>query len=93
MKTSEIKDLIFADTLSKKGDVYTARRGYFFSGGNNSVGFAERIKRVFPNAVIIDHGDHWAAFRGGASTAQSSHWWVKFKLVDSQSGLPAHLRL
>lgn len=93
MKTNDIKDMLDADTISKKGDVYTIRREFFYSHGGSSEGLANKVKKVFPNAVIVDHGEHWAAFRGGASVAQSSHWWVKFKLVDLQSGLPAHLRL
>ena len=85
--------MIHADSISKKGDIYTARRGFFYTHGGSSDAFAERIKNTFPNAVILDHGEQWRPFRGGATVAQGSHWWVKFKLVDSQGGLPAHLRL
>lgn len=102
MKTEEMRNKIMADTLSKKGDIYTARKGFFYSHGGSSEIFANRIKDRIPNVIIIDHGEQWKPFRGGASVAQSTHWWVKFKIVTGvvadmgrafDGGLPSNLRL
>lgn len=81
MKTEEIRQLIRADTLSKKGDIYTARRGFFYTSGGTSEAFANRIRDVIPSARILDHGEVWKDFKGGASVANQSHWWVKFKIT------------
>ena len=35
-------------------------------------------KAAFPNAEILESGEVWKDFRGGASVAQQSHWFVKF---------------
>ncbi len=79
--TGELKEKMpFADTVSMRDGVITIRRGFFYRMGGSSEKFAARVKEVFPNAEIIDHGEHWAAFRGGASVRNSSHWWVKFTL-------------
>ena len=80
MRNIDIKEKIGADTISKKNEVYTARKGYFYTMGKTSFDFVNRILNEFPNVKIIDSGDHYASFRGGASVANSSHWFVKFTL-------------
>lgn len=79
-KLSEIKDRIYADTLSKKDDIYTARKQFFYTHGYTSAKFAENIKLALPHAIILEHRERWRAFRGGASVGNSSHWEVKFKI-------------
>lgn len=74
----EIKDAIGADTLSFREGIFTARRGFFYSHGGSSNQFAEKIRNRIKNAVILDHGEVWKPFRGGAPVAKQSHWWVKF---------------
>jgi len=85
MKASEIeKKLIEADiypsTLSIRKGVVTFRKGFFYTHGNSAVKYAEAIKRVFPQANILETQDIWTAFRGGASVAKSSHFLVKFEI-------------
>jgi hypothetical protein len=78
MKLNSITDRTHVDSISIKNGVITVRRGYFYSGGKTAQDFADRIQRDIPEAKIIDYGEHWAAFKGGASVAKQSHWWVKF---------------
>ena len=80
MKNIEIKDILNADTLSKKDGIYTARWEFFYRFGKTFHDYVDRVKRKFPNAQIIEARENWKPFRGGASTANSSHWYVKFKL-------------
>lgn len=80
MKLVDIKHKIGADTLSKKGEVYTARKQFFYRHGRTAENFAERIAKEFPNAMIDSFSEEWHPFRGGANVANSSHWWVKFTL-------------
>ena len=70
-----------ADTLSKnKAGNYVARKSFFYTHGQTAEGFADKIKAVYPNAEIVDKGSQWKAFKGGASVAQGSHFWVEFKM-------------
>lgn len=77
------ENVVGVDSCSKRDGVFTARKGFFYTFAGTSEKFAETIKAAFPNAKIIEHGEHWAPFRGGASVAESSHWWVKFTMEDA----------
>lgn len=81
-KLSEIKINIGAHSISKKGDVITVRRGYYYTFGKTLNDFKGKVLKAYPNAEIISSGDHYASFRGGAPLHQQSHWWVKFKLPE-----------
>ena len=61
-------------------------RGYFYHHGQTADQFAartaEELEKVFPNTFKLkDCGDHFAAFRGGASLWASSHLWAEFSFV------------
>tara|TARA_R110000772_G_scaffold120186_1_gene226379 strand:- start:1143 stop:1391 length:249 start_codon:yes stop_codon:yes gene_type:complete len=78
---NEVKDQIDGiDTLSVRNGVYTARRGFFYRHGKTSQHIVDKITWPFPTATIIDHGEVWKAFNGGAPVSKQSHWWVKFTL-------------
>lgn len=63
------------------------RHEYFFSHGGSSEKLAARVTDQLTKAgvkhTVVDHGNHWAPFKGGAPTSKSSHWWVKVKLHDT----------
>lgn len=80
MSEREIKKRICASTLSCRGGVYTARWGFFYRNGGTSEKHANIVREKLPGALVLDHGEVWKAFRGGASVGQSSHWWVKFTI-------------
>ena len=83
MKLKEIKKFIGADgadTISRKDGVITVRKGFYYQMGKTSEDFKNKVLKAFPDAKIIDFGEHYAMFRGGASVAKGSHWYVKFKL-------------
>jgi hypothetical protein len=81
MKLNEIKEAVAVDSVSRKGDVITLRRQFFYRHGKTSADLAERAKLALPGFEVIDHGEHYAAFRGGASVAKSSHWWVRVRPI------------
>ncbi len=85
MKLSDIKDKLNADTISRRDGVITIRREFFYTNGFNSGILAERVRRTFPQATIIDNGEVWKPFNGAAPTARSSHWWVTFRLPEKES--------
>lgn len=86
-KTTTIGDLRYllagiADSVgwSEKNRCYIAREGYFYTFGRTAEKMAASIKRAVPAAEILDSYDHFTAFRGGSSLANSSHFGVRFTL-------------
>ena len=77
---SEIKNTLSADSYSKKNNVFTVRREFFYTHGRTAEQFRDEVLKCYPTATIVDFGEVWKPFRGGASAANSSHWFVKFTL-------------
>ena len=80
MTLKEIKEKINAGSISQKDGIITVRFGYFYRMERSAKKYAEKIKEIFPSATIIEKGDHSTSFRGGASLANSSHFYVKFTI-------------
>lgn len=78
----EIKQKLYFDTYSVKNGVFTVRKEFFYKFGKNVGSCIEQILNVFPDAKIIEYDEVWKPFRGGASVANSSHWYVKFTFED-----------
>lgn len=69
-----------ADTVGRsKGDI-VVRRGFFYKMGQNSEKFAARVDAALEKAGVSErvvcHGTKDAAFRGGQTVAQGSHFWA-----------------
>jgi hypothetical protein len=78
---AQVKDnIIGVDELSRSGDVYTARRGFFYRHGNNEDSVVASIRKAYPGMIVVSKGEVDKPFRGGAPIRAQSHWWVKFKL-------------
>lgn len=80
-----IKDVLSgADTVSVRGGVFTARREFFYTNGCTAEKFAKRVESEMVAAgygiTITGKGEVWKRFNGGASTKNSSHWWVTFTI-------------
>jgi hypothetical protein len=82
MTLKQLREKLSADTYSLKNGIFTVRRGFFYTGGRTSEDFAQAVSAALPSATIVEHGEVWKAFRGGASTAQQSHWFVKFQVKE-----------
>ncbi len=82
MKLEELKMKLGCTVLSVRKGVYTAKWSYFYRHGRTPEGLAEVVLAKFPNASIIEKGDHWHGFVGGAraGSAQDSYMWVRFTL-------------
>lgn len=81
MKRQEMCEAVHADSISSNGGIYTVRRGFFYRHGASSHDIARQVAAKIPLAKVISHGEVDKPFRGGASVAQSSHFWVKFVIV------------
>jgi hypothetical protein len=72
------------DSISaKKNGEIVFRRGYFYRDGMAEGKFMDSIDHQLKDAGIeftmVDWGDHWAPFNGGATLARSSHFFVVIK--------------
>jgi len=61
------------DGVIHKGDIYVDR-GYFYRHGMTPEKLADRVLEIFPDAKIIDSGDHFGAW------PNRSYMWVVFRL-------------
>ena len=73
------------DTVGKnKVGNLVVRREFFYTHGYTAEKFVQAVSAALNKADIlyrvVDSGETWKAFRGGASTANQSHWWVEIQL-------------
>ena len=68
--------------LKKNGNVIV-RRSFFYQHGCNAAMFRDHVvgclSKAYVNATVVDFGEHWAPFKGGARISRGSHWWVELK--------------
>lgn len=79
------ENFIGADQVSRKRDgTIMVRQSYFYRHGMDSTQFADKVSEFLKEegiaATVIDSGDHYADFRGGASVAKQSHFWAQVKI-------------
>lgn len=90
MKTTTKKQLIEGlkndlldqgiDEVAYSNGIFTARIGFFYTHGKSTLDLIKKIEAVVPDFDVIDSGEVWKSFNGGASLRASSHWFVKFSL-------------
>jgi len=80
LKKEDLSDLgIFVDTFGKKRNGnYIVRNEFYYRMGRSAEKIAESLKDKFSDINIVDMGENWKSFRGGASVANSSHFYVEF---------------
>ena len=71
-----------ADSIGKnKEGAIVIRKGFFYRNGNSSEKFTYMVDNALREAglsfKIVRDGEKYAPFRGGATVAQSSHWYVE----------------
>jgi hypothetical protein len=72
----------YADTVGKnKAGNIVLRKGYYYRNGASAESFENNIVAALSSAgvlcKVVDRGDVWKPFRGGASVAQQSHFYVE----------------
>jgi len=92
MNTKEIKKLIkdtlHTDTIgTKRNGNILCRWGYFYRHGKTNEDFVLKVKELLNrneiNFRIVDSGDNWKPFSGGACIANQSHWFVEVHILTS----------
>ncbi len=70
------------DGCSIRNGVVTIRIGFFYTHGRTTQTWVDKVKESFPTATIVDSGEVWKPFKGGASLKAQSHWFVKFTVPE-----------
>lgn len=77
-----IKDALalVADTVSRSKEGILVRHSFFYKMGMTSEKFAAKVDAVLEasglSERVVCHGTKDAAFRGGQTVAQGSHFWA-----------------
>lgn len=72
------------DDISGTNKQITFRREFFYSHGGSAEKFADEtikmLEKLGIKGTVVDKGEIRKPFNGGASTKNSTHWWVKVKI-------------
>jgi len=72
------------DQITTKNGNILVRKGYFYSSGGSEEKLASRITPILDSMnikyTIVDKGNVWRSFKGGAPIAKQSHWYVEIKI-------------
>ena len=70
-------------SATKKG-TYVFRRPFFFRSGGTAENWVATVSRALANNglkfEVVDKGEVDKPFKGGASVANQSHWYVEMKI-------------
>lgn len=77
---SIVRKKLRAGSVTYKDCIYTARWGFYFTGGRSAEKYADRIRKLYRGAVIVETADIWKPFHPSATLARSSHFLVRFSL-------------
>ena len=71
------------ERIRKSKGVFRYHQSYFYGVTKSADALVNRVKEKIPNAIIIDSGNHFHEFVGGAKSgsAQDSYLWVKFTVA------------
>ena len=75
-----------ADSIGqKKNGNFIFRRSFYYRHGMTAEKFKNEILSLLAHAklmaTVVDYGEHYTSFRGGATVAQGSHWWVEVEVL------------
>ena len=76
----DVKEALCVDQVVLSKGIFTVRHGFYYTHGFTAEKLVEHVKCAYPHATILDSGEIWKPFKGGASVARQSHWFVKFTL-------------
>jgi hypothetical protein len=80
-----IADNLHPDTVGiSKGGRLLCRWGFFYTHGRTSAKYVEAVQKLLAEhgigGTVVDHGSVWKDFRGGASVANQSHFYVEIEI-------------
>jgi hypothetical protein len=91
MTTKEVSTLLQREHVRKSGGVFTYWVSYFWGVHRDADALVNHVKTKIPSARILDSGNHFHAFNGGAKSGSSkdSYLWVKFTVSDADMPVSA----
>lgn len=86
MNTKTVRSLLenSVDVLSFRNKVYTAKKSYYWGATQDGSAFRDKIQKLIPKARVVDYGNHWHSFVGGAKpgSSQDSYYYCKFEIKE-----------
>ncbi len=84
MTTKQVSELLGTPSVRKVKGQFKYWQSYYWGSTKSADKLIARVKERIPNAVITDSGNHFHAFRGGASSGsrQDSYLWVTFTVPE-----------
>ncbi len=89
---TQLNDALYSiKCAKKKNGNFIARKSFFYRQGLTTEVFVAAVKAKFPLKIVdksydievMDCGQVWKPFKGGASIEKQSHWYVEFKLLET----------
>lgn len=79
--TEALKKVGVHNLIFKRDGSIRAMKGYYYRGqGGTEEQLQAKVLTAFPNAEIVEVGDQFTSFIGGAPIHKQSHIYVIFKL-------------
>ncbi|MFA6569984.1 MAG: hypothetical protein WCT77_01970 [Bacteroidota bacterium] len=86
MKVTELRNLLHstANVISQKNGIFTAKKSYYWGIAKDGSEFADKVLALVPNSKLVEFGNHFHHFVGGAKSgsAKDSYLYVKFTVED-----------
>jgi len=83
MNTKQVRSILsdVIDTISFRDNTFTVKKSYFWGATKDGSTLAKKVEDLLPGVKVIDYGNHYHAFVGGAKpgSAQDSYLYCKFK--------------
>jgi hypothetical protein len=92
LTNSEVRRELIKNGYTEKDEVtfskgiWTVRQGYFYHHGRTERDLINELNNVFrDNIEVLSAGDHWDTFKGSKSVTYTSHFWIKFRIIQSDN--------
>ena len=86
MTSKEVREKLKTSfsTVSLRNGIYTAKKSYHWGIAQSGDVYADIVRNLIPRAKVLDYGNHFHYFVGGAKpgSPKDSYFWVKFTLED-----------
>jgi hypothetical protein len=86
MKLKDIKEQLDgnADVVSVRHGIYTVKKSYYWGATKDGSELVNAVKSLFNNIIIVDFGNHYHGFVGGAKPGSynDSYFYCKFKFTN-----------
>jgi len=85
MTTNEVSTLLGSKHVRKSKGQFKYWSSYYWGFSKNADSLIAKVKEKIPAAVIVDSGNHFHDFVGGAKSgsAKDSYLWVTFTVADA----------